>query len=112
MWTVCGHNDRNKSYGNYWEDSDPVDWPKEVTFKVPTEQRWPSHRKLAAAPVTPAAAQTPGKCPAKLVAVSGKKYSMGGGFSAHHTGPGIDVELAKILVEAANFSLAGSTWKS
>ena len=72
MRTVCGHNDRNKSYGNYWEDSDPVDWPKEVTFKVPTEQRWPSHCKLAAAPVTPAAAQTPGKCPAKLVAVSGK----------------------------------------
>jgi hypothetical protein len=70
MWTVCGHKDRNKSYMNYWEDSDPVDWPKEVTFKMPTQQRWPSHRKLAAAPVTPEAAQTP----SKLVAVSGEKY--------------------------------------
>jgi hypothetical protein len=37
---------------------------------------------------------------------------MQGGFSVHHTGLGIDGELAKILVEAANFSLARSTWKS
>ena len=105
MRTVSGHNDRNKSYGNYWEDTEPVEWPKEVTFKVPTKQRWPAYRRLAAAPVTPAAALTPGKCPAKLVAISGEKYSMRGGYSAHHTGPVIDGQLAKILVEAANFSL-------
>ena len=37
MGTVCGHNDRNKSCMNYWEDSGPVEWPKEVTFKVPTK---------------------------------------------------------------------------
>jgi hypothetical protein len=37
MRTVRGHNDRNKSYMNYWEDSDPVDWHKEVDFKVPTQ---------------------------------------------------------------------------
>jgi hypothetical protein len=36
MWTVCGHNDWNKSYMNYWEDSEPVELPKEVTFKLPT----------------------------------------------------------------------------
>jgi hypothetical protein len=62
MQIMCGHNDRNKSYMNYWEDSEPVDWPKEAT-----EQRWPPHRKLAAPPVTTEAAQTPGKCPAKVV---------------------------------------------
>jgi hypothetical protein len=59
-----------------------------------------------------AAGPTTGKCPVKLVIVSGKKYGMRGGYPAHHTGPGINGELALILVEAANHSLASSTWKS
>ena len=54
MRTVSGHNDRNRNYRSYWEDTEPVEWPKEVTFKVPTEQRWPAYRRLVAAYVTPA----------------------------------------------------------
>ena len=98
MRTVSCQNDQNKRYGNYWEDTAPVDWSKEVTFKVPTKQRWPSHRKLVTDTVTPAVAKTPGKCPAKLVDTSGKKYSIQGEFSSDHTGPGIDGELANYPV--------------
>ena len=56
MRTVSGHNDRKRNYRSYWEDTEPVEWPKEVTFKVPTEQRWPAYRRLEPATVTPAAA--------------------------------------------------------
>ena len=74
MRTVVGHNDRNKSYLNYWDTAGAVEWPKEVTFNVPTEGRWLPHRKLSAAPVATTAALTTGKCSVKLVVVSGKKY--------------------------------------
>jgi hypothetical protein len=111
MRTVTGHN-RNKSYMNYWDTTGAVEWPKEVNFKVPTEGRWPPHRKLTAAPVATTAAPTTGKSPVKLVVVSGKKFGTRGGYNAHHSGPGIKGELAKILVEAANHSLASTTWKS
>jgi hypothetical protein len=112
MRTIVGHNDRNKSYLNYWDTAGAVEWPKEVTFNIPTEGSWPPHRKLSPAPVATTAATTTGKCAIKLVVVSGMKYSMRGGYSAHHTGPGVDGELTRILVEAANHSLASSTWKS
>ena len=113
MRTIVGHNDRNKSYLNYWDTAGgAVEWPKEVTFSIPTEGRWPPHRKLAATPGTTTAASTTGKCASKLIVVSGLKYSMRGGYSAHHTGPGVDGELTRVLVEAANHSLASSTWKS
>ena len=42
MRTVVGHNDRNKSYLNYWDTAGAVEWPKEVTFN----QSW---KKLHAA---------------------------------------------------------------
>jgi hypothetical protein len=88
MRTVVGHNDRNKSFLNFWVTAGAVEWPKEVTFNVRTEGRWPPHHKLSSAPVATTAAPTTGKCPVKLVVVSGKKYSMRGGYSAHHTGQG------------------------
>ena len=64
-----GHNSRNKSYMNYWDTAG-------------AEGRWPPHRKLSAAPVAATTAPTTGKCPVKLVVVSGKKYGMRGGYSA------------------------------
>ena len=48
----------------------------------------------------------------KPLSVSGKKYSQRGGYSAKLVGPGLQPGLATALVEAANFSLASSTWRS
>ena len=48
---------------------------------------------------------------AKLVKVSGLKYSFRGGYGKECISPKLSSKLATVLVEAANHSLASSTWK-
>ena len=53
----------------------------------------------------------PGKPTSPLIRVSGMKYSMRGGYGKQCLSPKLPDKLAKVLVEAANHSLATSMWK-
>jgi hypothetical protein len=100
---VAGHNNR-QSAEKFWA---PEGADKEPTFAVAEEHHWPKHRALVGAPQ-----ETTNS--GKLTPVSGLKYSMRGGFmhGQKYFGTGLTPVLAKVLVEAANHSLATSTWKS
>ena len=100
-------NQSNDSIEKYWRAEAPEAWPKRKGGSVPEAQKWPKHKKLKALPTPPGVST--GKIP---IAVSGSKYSMRGGFSIKHLGPGLQPELASALVGAANHSLASSTWRS
>ena len=105
MRGVSGHNNRH-SAEKFWAPVGADTWPKEPTF-VGEEYRWPKHQELVGAPQ-----ETTNS--GNLTPVSGLKYSMLGGFmnGQKYFGKGLTSVLAKVLVEAANHSLATSTWKS
>jgi site-specific recombinase XerD len=88
----------------------PLEWPQKAIFVLPDADRWPKPRTLKALP-QPAPATT-GKRPVKPVSVDGRKYSQRGGYSSNLVGPGLHPKLAAALVEAANYLLASSTWRS
>jgi hypothetical protein len=100
MRSVEGHK--------YWAtEGVPLECPKKAIFVIPESNRWPKPKALPAAPVT-----STGKKLMKPLSVGGKKYNQRGGYSAKIVGPGLQPGLAAALVEAANFSLASSTWRS
>ena len=104
--SVVGHNNR-QSAEKFWAPEGADTLPKEPTFVVVEEHRWPKHQALVGAPQ-----ETTNS--GKLTLVSGLNYSMWGGFmhGQKYFGTGLTPVLAKVLVEAANHSLATSTWKS
>ena len=103
---VSGHNNCH-SAEKFWAPVGAETWPKDPTFVVGEENCWPKHRALVGAAV-----ETTNS--GKLTPVSGLKYSMRGGFmnGQKYFGTGVTPVLAKVLVEAANHSLATNTWKS
>ena len=108
MRAVEGHNSRNRpTVDKYWSKEGPLDWPGEPIFVIPETDKWPKHKALKALATAPSSST--GKKP---LSVSGKKYSQRGGYSAKLVGPGLQPGLATAFVEAANFSLASSTWRS
>jgi hypothetical protein len=111
MRAVEGHNNRTRqSVNRYWATVGPLEWPQKSIFVIPDADRWPKPRTLKALPL-PAPAATCRKA-VKPVSVSGRKYSQRGGYSSKVVGPGPQPKLAAALVEAANYSLASSTWRS
>ena len=111
MRAVEGHNKRTRpSVDRYWATVEPLEWPQKAIFVIPDADRWPKPRTLKALPLLPTTST--GKKPVKPVSVSGRKYSQRGGYSSKVVGPGLQPKLAAALVEAANFSLASSTWRS
>jgi hypothetical protein len=111
MRAVEGHNNRTRpSVDRYWETTGALDWPAKAIFIIPDTDRWPKPRALKALP-QPVPATT-GKKTVKAVSVDGRKYSQRGGYSCKLVGPGLQPKLAAALVEAANYSLASSTWRS
>ena len=111
MRAVEGHNSRTRpTVDKYWATEGALEWPKKAIFVIPDSERWPKPRTLKALPLAPATST--GKKPVKPLSVSGKKYSQRGGYLSKVVGPGLQPKLAAALVEAANFSLASSTWRS
>ena len=111
MRAVEGHNNRTRpSVDRYWATDGPLEWPQKAIFVLPDADRWPKPRALKALP-QPAPATT-GKKTVKPVSVDGRKYSQRGGYSSKLVGPGLQPKLAAALVEATNYSLASSTWRS
>ena len=106
---VEGQNSRNRpTVDKYWAtEAAPLEWPKDPIFVIPETDKWPKHKALKALATAPSASTVK-----KLLSVSSKKYSQRGGYSAKLVGPGLQPGLATALVEAANFSLASSTWRS
>jgi hypothetical protein len=112
MRSVEGHNRRTRAtVDKYWAtEGVPLEWPKKAIFVIPESDRWRKSKVLKALLAAPATST--GKKPMKQLSVSGKKYSQRGGYSAKVVGPGLQPGLTAALVEAANFSLASSTWMS
>ena len=118
---VEGHNNLSGT-DKYWQETGGLDWPTKTVWEINEKQRWPKGKTLKGAqarkrkgptaePTAAPAASTsePGR---PLVTVSGLKYGLRGQYHSKVLGPGIQPSLAKALVEAANFSLATSTWRA
>lgn len=106
MRQVEGHcNKKKPSVDRYWVAVDPVKWPVKPVWTLKDEDKWPQGDTLKGARAQKGQAGKP-------MTVSGLKYSQRGGYHCKITGPSLQPQLAKALVEAANHSLATSTWKS
>ena len=111
---VEGHNNCAGT-DKYWLATGGMQWPTKTVWEVAEKQRWPKGKTLKGSATRgrrEAAAQAPAATASgsEPVTVSGLKYGMRGHYSSKVLGPGIQPALAKALVEAANFSLATSTW--
>ena len=100
---VVGHNNR-KSIASYWKTPDGTPWPKEPLFTLREAQLWPRFKQIQET-------QQPGQGKS-LVTVCGINYSMRGGYGRGNLSPKLNTKLAQVLVEAANHSLATSTWSN
>ena len=79
-----------------------VPWKHETVWKFEAHKLWPEPTMDI-----PEAAAT-GKTTSPLVRVSGVKYGLRGGYGKQCLSPKLPDKLAKVLVEAANHSLATS----
>ena len=104
---VEGHcNKKTPSVEKFWAEVDPEAWPKETVWQVKEGMKFPVGKTLKGL------TGRTGAPTGKPVRVTGLKYSRRGGFSGKCLGPGLQPQLAAALVEAANFSLASSTWRA
>ena len=109
MRQVQGHSNRNTpSVDKFWDHESSLDWPRKTVWEVKESHMWPKGKTLKGSARSTAA--TAGK--PSPVTVSGLKYSMRGGYTSRMIGPGIQPSCAQALVDAANHSLATSTYSS
>ena len=107
MRAVEGHTNRSgKTFEGMWSIEKQQDWPTKTVFAVSDRDKWSKGTTLKGSKKK--ASSNPGK----TLCVSGLKYSNRGGFCKNMVGPGIEPKAAQALTEAANHSLATSTWTS
>ena len=81
----------------------PDIWKEETVWTFKANKHWPE--PTMDVPETTAQ----GKPTSPLIRVSGMKYSMRGGYGKQCLSPKLPDKLAKVMVEAANHSLADIT---
>ena len=80
-------------------------WPTVTTLKMKPEELWPTIQAIPSHPRS----NIQGR---KIVTVTGKKYRLQGGFKREFINNMTSPNVAKLICEAANHSLAFNKWTS